>query len=55
MKPPKRPRRSLPPDQRRSARLSMRTYLDVAAKARRLGTAAVEALIRSAPEKEAKA
>ena len=33
---------------RRSARLSMRTYPAIAAKAAELGTAAVEALIRGA-------
>lgn len=46
----RRRRRALPPDQRRSARLSMRTYPEIAAKAQRLGTAAIEALIRSAQE-----
>jgi hypothetical protein len=40
----------LPPELRRSARLSMRTYQDVADKAARLGTEAVEALIRRARE-----
>ena len=35
---------------KRTARLSMRTYPDVAEKAARLGTEAVEALIRRAKE-----
>lgn len=43
-------RPALPPEQRRTARLSMRTYPDVAYKAARLGTATVEALIRKAKE-----
>jgi hypothetical protein len=40
----------LPPEQRRSGRLAMRTYPDVEAKARRVGTAAVEAAIRKIKE-----
>jgi len=45
-----RGRPALPPERRRSARLSMRTYQDVAAKAARVGTAAVEAAIRRIKE-----
>lgn len=40
----------LPPEQRRTGRLAMRTYPDVEAKARRVGTAAVEAAIRKIKE-----
>lgn len=40
----------LPPELRRTARLSMRTYQDVEEKARRVGTAAVEAAIRKIKE-----
>ena len=48
---PKKPGRpALPPELKRTARLSMRTYPDVAEKAVRLGTRAVEALIRRAKE-----
>lgn len=51
---PKKPgRKPLPADKRRTARLSMRTYPDVAEIARRAGTAVVEAAIRGieqAPE-----
>ena len=48
---PKKPGRpTLPPELKRSARLSMRTHQDVADKAARLGTPAVEALIRRAKE-----
>lgn len=47
-KKPGRP--ALPPELKRTARLSMRTYPDVAEKAARLGTEAVEALIRRAKE-----
>ena len=48
---PKKPGRpALPPELKRTARLSMRTYQDVADKAARLGTEAVEALIRRAKE-----
>ena len=43
-------RPALPPELKRTARLSMRTYQDVADKAARLGTEAVEALIRRAKE-----
>ena len=39
-------RPALPPGQKRSARLSMRTYSDVAEKAARVGTLAVEDAIR---------
>ena len=39
-------RPALPPELKRTARLSMRTYQDVADKAARVGTAAVEAAIR---------
>jgi len=39
-----------PPDQRRTARLQMRTYQDVADKIARVGTAAVEAAIRKIKE-----
>jgi hypothetical protein len=49
--PKKQPGRpALPPELKRTARLSMRTYPDVAEKAARLGTEAVEALIRRAKE-----
>jgi len=41
-------RPALPPELKRTARLSMRTYQDVKDKAARLGTDAVEALIRRA-------
>ena len=48
---PKKPGRpALPPELKRTARLSMRTYQDVADKAARLGTAAVEAAIRRIKE-----
>lgn len=40
----------LPPELRRSGRLAMRTYPDVEAKARRVGTAAIEAAIRKIKE-----
>ena len=46
---PRKPGRlAVPESLRRSARLSMRTFDDVALKASLLGTAAVEALIRGA-------
>ena len=49
--PKKQPGRpALPPELKRTARLSMRTYPDVAEKAARLVTEAVEALIRRAKE-----
>ena len=48
--PKKAGRPVLPPGLKRTARLSMRTYQDVADKAGRLGTEAVEALIRRAKE-----
>ena len=41
----------LPPEQRRSGRLAMRTYPDIEAKVRRVGTAAVEAAIRKIKER----
>ena len=48
---PKTPGRpALPPELKRTARLSMRTYQDVTDKAARLGTEVVEALIRRAKE-----
>jgi hypothetical protein len=48
---PKKPGRpALPPDLRRTARLSMRTYQDVADKAARVGTEALEAAIRRIEE-----
>ena len=43
-------RPALPPELKRTARLSMRTYQDVADKATRVGTAAVEAAIRRIKE-----
>lgn len=43
-------RPELPPEQRRTGRLAMRTYPDVEEKARRVGTAAVEAAIRKIKE-----
>jgi len=39
-----------PPEQRRSARFAMRTFPDIVEKARRLGNAAIEQLIRDAKE-----
>lgn len=45
-------RPALPPEQRRTARLAMRTYPDVEEKARRVGTAAVEAAIRKIKESQ---
>jgi hypothetical protein len=39
-----------PPDKKRSARLQMRVFPDVAEKAARVGTAAVEAAIRKIKE-----
>jgi hypothetical protein len=48
--PKKAGRPALPPELKRTARLSMRTYQDVADKAARLGTEAVEGLIRRAKE-----
>ena len=47
-KKPGRP--ALPPEMRRSERLSMRTYKDVAEKASLVGTEAVEAAIRRIKE-----
>lgn len=47
----KRPgRKPLPPEQRRTGRLAMRTYPDIEEKARRVGTEAVEAAIRKIKE-----
>ena len=46
--PKKAGRPTLPPEQRRTGRLGMRTYPDIEAKAKRIGTKAVEALIRGA-------
>ena len=43
-------RPALPPEMRRTARLSMRTYKDVAEKASLVGTEAVEAAIRRIKE-----
>lgn len=43
-------RPELPIGQRRTSRIEIRTYLDVAAKARRVGTASVEAAIRKIKE-----
>lgn len=43
-------RPKLPPGEGRTGRLSMRTYLDVEEKARRVGTEAVEAAIRKIKE-----
>jgi hypothetical protein len=40
----------LPPEQRRTGRLAMRTYPEVEEKARRVGTAAVEEAIRKIKE-----
>lgn len=48
--PKKAGRPALPPELKRTARLSMRTYKDVADKAARVGTAAVEAAIRRIKE-----
>jgi hypothetical protein len=48
--PKKAGRPALPPELKRTARLSMRTYQDVADKAARLGTEVVEGLIRRAKE-----
>lgn len=45
-------RPELPPEQRRTGRLAMRTYLDVEEKARRVGTPAVEAAIRKIKESQ---
>ncbi|WP_400189817.1 hypothetical protein [Massilia orientalis] len=47
-KKPGRP--ALPLEQKRTGRLSMRTYPDVEEKARRVGTAAVEQAIRAIKE-----
>ncbi|WP_298150980.1 hypothetical protein [Flavobacterium sp.] len=47
-KKPGRP--ELPPEKKRSARLSMRTYPDVEEKARRVGTEAIENAIRNIKE-----
>jgi hypothetical protein len=44
-------RPALPPEKKRSARLSMRTYTEIEEKARRVGTEAVEEAIRKIKEK----
>lgn len=49
-KKPGRP--ELSPEKRRTGRLAMRTYPDVEEKARRVGTAAVEAAIRKIKESQ---
>ncbi len=48
----KRGRPELAPEDRRTGRLAMRTYPDVEEKARRVGTAAVEAAIRKIKEQQ---
>ena len=48
--PKRRGRPTLAEEDRRTARVAFRTYSDVAEKAARLGTPAIEALIRKAPE-----
>lgn len=48
--PKKLGRPPMPPGLRRNARLSMRTYQEIADKAARVGTEAVEAAIRSIKE-----
>lgn len=50
--PRRRGRPPAPPGTTRTAKLDMRTYPDVAEKARRLGTEALERLIREAEEPE---
>ena len=50
--PKKAGRPTLPLEQRRTGRLGMRTYPDIEAKAKRIGTKAVEALIRAAKEQD---
>ena len=50
--PKKAGRPALPPDKRRTARLSMRTYPDIEAKAKRLGTKVIEAAIRRIKEND---
>lgn len=45
-----RGRPALPPERKRTARLSMRTYPEIEEKVRRVGTAAVEKAIRSIKE-----
>jgi hypothetical protein len=55
MEPPKAKRAGRPPkppEQRRSARLQMRTYPDIAEKVARVGTEAVEAAIRNIEESD---
>lgn len=48
---PKSPGRpALPPEQKRTGRISMRTYPDVEEKVRRVGTKLVEAAIRAIKE-----
>lgn len=48
-----RGRPALPDDLKRTARISMRTYPDIAEKAARLGTEGVEKAIRRAREPDA--
>jgi hypothetical protein len=48
--PKKAGRPPLPPELKRTARISLRTYPDVAEKAARLGTERMEAIIRRAKE-----
>lgn len=43
-------RKPLPPGEARTGRLSMRTYPEIEAKAKRVGTEAVEAAIRRIKE-----
>ena len=48
--PKKAGRPALPPELRRTGRVAFRTYPDIEAKAGRLGTEAIEAMIRRAKE-----
>lgn len=50
--PKKAGRPALPPELKRTARLSMRTYPDIEAKAKRIGTKAVEVAIRRIKEND---
>lgn len=52
--PKKMGRPPFPEDKRRTARLSMRTFPEIAGKAKKLGTPAVEELIRNAKVKTRK-
>lgn len=45
-------RPALPPERKRTGRLSIRTYPDIEEKARRVGTAAVEEAIRAIEEQK---